>query len=901
MTLSTAGGDPSASLPAVSPELVSEPWALSVEEVPAALSSPAAGLTEAEVLRRRSLHGLNSLDETPALSLWTLWLRQFKSLLVLLLLVAGCISIALGDFLDAGAIAVVVLVNAAIGFVTELRATRSMEGLRKLTITTACVRRGGEAVRVPSAELVPGDRVVLEAGDLVPADLRVLTVHSLQVDESVLTGESNPVFKQEEAVSAKTTLADRLSMLYRGSRVSTGTGEGVVTAIGMASELGKISRLVGEAEEQVTPLERKLDRLGYRLVWVTLGMTLILGIVGILSGQDTVLMIQTCVALAVAAIPEGLPVVATIALSRGLWLMARENVVISRLSAVETLGATGVICTDKTGTLTENRLTLTAAWPEASRTPFCIASGMGSDSEETLRELLIGGILCNNASLSEKGLDPIGDPLEVALLQGALTVGVAPADVLSSWERIDEVPFDAATRRMATMHSLRDASGGFLVSAKGASEAILPLCSDLSPEQMKIWEERNKDLAGQGLRVIALAGRRSEERPVDPFFGLSFLGLVGMIDPPRPKVPAAVGECLAAGIRVTMITGDQSATARAVAREIGIPAELVLTGAELAEMDISSPEHRVLLDKVDVIARATPKQKLDLVRRLQRNACVVAMTGDGVNDAPALKQADIGIAMGQRGTDVAREASAMVLLDDAFPSIVVAVRQGRLIFRNIRKFVAYLISCNLSEILVVWVAMLVTGHLPILPLQILFLNLVTDVFPALALGVSPAHGDLMREQPRPRKEPILRNRDWLRAGWHASVIATATLGAFLSARFFLSFSYHEAITTSFLTLAVAQLLHVFNMAGSGVPLWRSEVVRNPWVWGAIGLCLVLLFGCTSIPVLAEVLALHQPGLEEMLLIAGCSIFPVLVELAARAWSAVVCRGHRHPAVAGLGR
>lgn len=857
-----------------------KPWALSAERLARGLESPEDGLDEQEVLRRRRLLGSNVLTEQAPLAAWALWARQFKSLLVVLLLVAGLVSIALGDVLDAIAIGVVVVVNAAIGFVTELRATRSMEGLRKLTTTFTRVRRGGDTARIPSAELVCGDRVVLEAGDLVPADLRIVAAHSLQADESILTGESSPVLKQQAPVAADAVLADRISMLYRGSRITAGGGEGVVSATGMGSELGRISHLVSEAADQATPLERKLDRLGYRLVWVTLTLTLVLGVVGVVEGQPALLMIQTCVALAVAAIPEGLPVVATIALSRGLWRMARENVVISRLSAVETLGATGVICADKTGTLTENRLTLTTAWPVGEPEVLEMDDVVAGDRRSgALEDLLLAGFLCNNAALQEEGAESVGDPLEVALLQGALAAGIDSAEAFAGRERVDEVPFDAATRRMAVVH--REAEHGFFISVKGAAEAILPLCPGLVPEELELWERRNEQLARRGLRVIALAGSRGQERPSDPFCGLTFFGLVGLIDPARPRVSDAVGECLGAGIRVTMITGDQPATAEAIARQVGIPAELVLTGAELAEMDLESAQARALLDRVDVVARATPEQKLKLVRRLQGLGGVVAMTGDGVNDAPALKQADIGIAMGRRGTDVAREASAMVLLDDAFPSIVVAIRQGRLIFNNIRMFVAYLISCNLSEILVVWFAMLVTGHLPILPLQILFLNLVTDVFPALALGVSPPQGDLMKQRPRPREEPILRSRDWWRAGWHGMVIAGATLGAFLCARLHLELSEQDAITTSFLTLALAQLLHVFNMAGPGIPYFRSAVVRNPWVWAAIGLCLVLLVGCVTVPVVAEVLSLHRPGFEEVLVVLVFSVLPIGFELGVR--------------------
>jgi len=846
-------------------------WTSDPEDVIEQFDSPDAGLSSERVAELQAENGKNLLPESPPVTPLMLWVRQFKSLLVLLLLAACVLSFILGDMADAVAIAAVVLVNSLIGFLTELRATRSMEGLKKLTSETARVRRSGEPGLVPSEELVPGDRVILEAGDLVPADLRLLLGNVLQADESTLTGESAPVEKEVDPVPADAVLADRACMLHRGSRLTRGTGEGVVVAIGASSELGRISELIGQGGDQSTPLERKLDRLGHWLVWVTLGLIAGLAVLGFVLGLDQVLLLQTCVALAVAAIPEGLPVVATIALSRGLWRMAKRNAVISRLSAVETLGATGVICTDKTGTLTENRLHLEKIWLSGEDATKDVSTDLGESS----RNLLLAAVLCNNAALKEDGDDPIGDPLEIALLLGARAAGESPGGLAADWERVEEIPFDADTRRMVTVHR----GGGTVhqVTAKGAPEAILPLCEDLSPACRESWADRNAHMAADGLRVLALATSQSNDRPSDPLKRLRFVGLVGLIDPPRADVPAAISECMEAGIRIVMITGDQAPTATAIARSIGLPAVAVVSGDEFEQLDLSNPADSKAASKLDIIARATPAQKFALVRHLQSRGHVVAMTGDGVNDAPALKQADIGVAMGLRGTDVAREASAMVLLDDAFPSIVVAIRQGRLIFNNIRKFVAYLVSCNLSEIIVVSGALLVMGSLPVLPLQILFLNLVTDVFPALALGVSPAHRELMAERPRPADEPILRRRDWARCTWQAAVIAMATLAAFATAIHVLGLSPERAVTVGFLALAVTQLTQVLNVAEPGARLLRSEVTRNPWGWAAVGLCLALLALACWVPPFAQALSLHPPGFKEIFVIAGAGLVPPFVE------------------------
>ncbi|MDF1850157.1 MAG: cation-transporting P-type ATPase [Verrucomicrobiales bacterium] len=852
------------------------PWSDSVDSVVESLASSADGITSAEGEKRLLQFGSNRIAATPPVSLWVLFFGQFRSLIVVLLVTAAIVSAAIGDVVEAIAVLAVVVINALIGFATEWKATRSMDALKKLSRTMVRVRRG--TVRVIAAEdLVPGDLVLLEAGDIVPADLRILSANLLQSDESSLTGESLPIRKQTDAVAEDSDLAVRKSMLFRGARITEGTGTGLVTATGTDSELGRISELVSRAKRTSTPLEKQLDRLGYRLIRVVVILTLVIAAVGILMGRDVSLMIQTAIALAVAAIPEGLPVVATIALARGLWRMAERNALINRLSAVETLGSTGVICTDKTGTLTENRMKVSVLWMADEEREKEMKPNLSA--EEGACRLLGAGCLCNNAQLAAEDSAAAGDPLEVSLLEGAQEAGLDLAEWIEEVERIGEVPFDSVSRRMAT---LCRKGGETVVSVKGAPEAIFPLCPDMA-EEISTWEKRNASLASQGLRVIGLAGKSMEDSDEDPFANLDFYGLIGMMDPPRKDVPDAIEDCIEAGVRIVMVTGDQAETAKSIAEDIGLNVEEVMSGAELASLDPSQPEDRKRILRTNVISRATPTQKFELVQLYQEEGQVVAMTGDGVNDAPALKQADIGIAMGLRGTEVAREAAAMVLRDDAFPSIVAAIRQGRTIFSNIRKFVTYLISCNLSEIFVVGLAMLVASQLPILPLQILFLNLVTDVFPALALGVTHSQGNVLSHPPRGKHEPVLRWRDWARILRHALVIAAATLGAYVFAIVRLENTSEEAVTISFFTLAIAQLVHVFNMAERDEPYFASVIVRNPMVWAAHGVCIILLAMACYHPLLADVLSLREPSSVDWGVIFGFASVPLWLGLWLRRW------------------
>lgn len=873
-----------------------EMWLACKEEILKGFDvSPEKGLDSAEVRRRRRRHGPNSLKKAKRRSAWVILVNQFESLVVLLLVAAATLSFAFKEWMEGVAIAVVLVINAAIGFLTEIKAMRSMEALQRLSRVSTKVLRNGHIQEIHAEELVPGDIAVLEGGDIVTADIRLIEASKLQADESTLTGESFPVSKQTEPLEGNVPLAERSNMLFKGTAVTRGSAKGVVVAIGMSTELGRISSLVEEAEEEITPLEKRLDQLGRRLIWVTLFIAALVATLGILSGKEIFLMIETAIALAVASIPEGLPIVATIALARGMWRMARRNALVNRLSAVETLGATSVICTDKTGTLTENRMTVTQVVLESGEIEIS-GEAVGNNSQFTkngesidplrdkvLHEALEVGVLCNNASLQEldQKSKAVGDPLEVAFLVAGTKTGIYRNDLLKSAPEVREEAFDPEVKMMATFHK----DGRYRVAVKGAPESVLKVCSrvmtndgerEMSGEERQRWLERNNKMAEEGLRVLALGTKKVDSPGANPYENLSFIGLVGLLDPPRSEVRRAIDSCQDAGIRVIMVTGDQPVTALNVGLAVGLIDEKgvdIIHGKELKNPHELSEEERQRILQAPIFARVNPKQKLDLIAIHQRNDSIVAMTGDGVNDAPALKKADIGIAMGQRGTQVAREAADMVLKDDAFSTIVAAVEQGRVIFNNIRKFVLYLISCNVSEVAIVFLASLVNAPLPILPLQILFLNFVTDVFPALALGVGEGDPNILERPPRDPKESILTRQHWLAIGGYGLMITISVLGAFALAFTWLKMGEGQAVTVSFLTLAFAQLWHVFNMRESGSSFISNDITRNPFVWGALALCTGLILAAVYLPALATVLNVVHPGRAGWTLVVIMSIIP----------------------------
>lgn len=875
------------------PQTVGKPWAQPWEAILQDLSVSAnKGLSLDEVRRRRRRYGPNRLRETKRKGTWLIFARQFKSLIVLLLSLAAGLSFVFGEVVEGLAILAVILINAAIGFGTELKAIRSMEALRRLGAVRSRVRRAGELREVAAAALVPGDVVVLEGGDIVTADLRLISASKLQTDESALTGESFPVGKKVEPLEENAPLAERGNMLFKGTAVTRGSAEAVVVASGMHTELGHISSLVEEAEEESTPLEKRLDQLGHRLIGITLAIVVLVATGGILAGKEIFLMIETSIALAVAAIPEGLPIVATIALARGMRRMARRNALVNRLSAVETLGATNLICTDKTGTLTENLMTVTRIAKHSGEVEVVEGTkekdlSFKKDGEfidpvrdKVLREMLEIGTLCNNASL--KGEKGVGDPLEVALLLAGAKAGLNRNQLVEKTPEVREEAFDSDLKMMATFHR---EDGGCRVAVKGAPEPVLEVCSfmqteggqrEMSGQDRQGWEARNDQMAKEGLRILALATKRVDAVDAKPYQDLIFLGLVGMQDPPREDVRQAIEKCHQAGVRVVMVTGDQPVTAGNIAQAVGlvdVAEPKIVHGRDLKSPAELNAEEKNRVLSASIFARVSPKQKLDLIEIHQKNGAIVAMTGDGVNDAPALKKADIGVAMGRRGTQVAREAADMVLKDDAFSTIVAAVREGRVIFNNIRKFVLYLISCNVSEIMAVSLASMANAPLPILPLQILFLNLVTDVFPALALGVGEGDPDVMKHLSRKAQEPILTRRHWLSIGGYGLAITISVLGALALALAWLNMSPRQAVTISFLTLAFAQLWHVFNMRDRGSPLFRNEITTNPFIWCALGLCAGLLLIAVYLPGLSDVLKLVNPGKKGWILVAIMSLIP----------------------------
>lgn len=885
-----------------------EPHSLAAEDVLARLdANQGAGLTSGEAARRLIAYGPNSLKRAKPAHPLEVFARQFRSAVVLLLAAAAGVSTLFGEWIESLAIAVVIVINSFIGFATEMTAIRSMAAIYRLGKTSARVRREGRVIEVDAEELVPGDIVEVESGDVVPADARILESNQLASDESALTGESVPVAKSSGPLAAETPLPERSNMLFKGTLVTRGSGAGIVVGTGLRTEVGKITELVESAEDEHTPLEKRLDALGRNLVWVVLMIVILVAGLGVVRGMDIELMVKTGIALAVASIPEGLPVVATIALSRGFLRMARRRALIRRLSSVEALGSATVVFTDKTGTLTENRVTV-------MRVDTLRGSGVRGDdgewaiddtAEAAVRECLKATALCNNASVqnsAERGWATIGDPLEGALLIAATEVGLRPDKLREEFPELREEPFDSESKLMATIHST--AGDGVYVAVKGAPEAVLAACTHiqgeagpqpLTDEARAGWIRKNNEFAENGMRLIGVAVRSARDAESKPYHDLTFVGLVGMVDPPRTDVHRSIDCCRRAGIRVIMVTGDQAATARFVARAVGIVSADDATVIHGRDLPAGTEASRAALDAVraaNIFARVSPQQKLDLIAAYQHAGEIVAMTGDGINDAPALKKADVGIAMGLRGTQVAREVADVVLKDDAFSTIVSAIEEGRIIFANIRKFVVYLLSCNIAEIMVILFASLLNSPLPILPLQILFLNLVTDVFPALALGMGAGDPAVMNRPPRPAREPLLPLRLWLSIATHATSISAATLTAFFVAQEVLGVLPEVAVTISFMTLATSQLLHVFNMRSRGAGLFSNDIVRNPHVWAAMAFCGLLLACANYVPVLQQVLSTAALSGPQWLIVGGLSLAPVLTDAAGRRLRTLFLHTHR---------
>ena len=851
------------------------------DDVCRALSVSAAdGLSSGEVALRRERFGPNRLEEGRRRGPLRMLLDQFSDFMVLVLLACAVLAGILGEPQDALAIGVILTLNAALGFVQEYRAERAAVALQALGAPQARVWRDGGVAVVPGEDVVPGDVVLLEAGSAVPADVRILEAAQLRVDESALTGESQPVEKRTEVLSDdELALGDRTNVAFKGTLVTYGRGRGVVVATGMQTELGRVAALLGAAEDGRTPLQRRLAGFGQRLALAVLALCLVLFVVGVLRGEEPLLMFLTAVSLAVAAIPEALPAVVTVALALGARKMARANALIRRLPAVETLGSVTYVCSDKTGTLTENRMRVEAFHVDGRDAAAPAGAGERSAAWD---QLLTALALSNDAE--PRGDAAEGDPTEVALLLAAARAGLAKRDLVARMPRVAEVAFSSERARMTTIHATPD--GGVVAFAKGAPEQVLPLCdrradgSGEAPDAQAVLDAAD-GMARQGLRVLAFASRRLERVPDDAALedaerGMTFLGLVGLIDPPRAEAAEAVALCRSAGIHVVMITGDHPATARAIAARLGIVEDggRVVSGPELARLDGDAFAAEV--ESIRVYARVAPEQKIRIVEALQRRGELVAMTGDGVNDAPALRQADIGVAMGKGGTDVAREAAHMVLLDDDFATIVHAVREGRRIYDNIRKFIKYTLTSNSGEIWAIFLAPLVGLPIPLLPIHILWVNLVTDGLPGLALTLEPGERDVMRRRPRPPGESIFAHGLWQHAVWVGLLMGGTTLA--MQAWALRVGSAHWQ-TMTFTVLTLSQMGHVLAVRSDRESLFAQGLWSNRWLLAAVLGTFLLQAATIYVPALWPIFK-TQPlsGGELLVCLAASSVVFVAVEV-----------------------
>ncbi|MFI7680409.1 cation-translocating P-type ATPase [Actinophytocola sp. NPDC049390] len=848
-------------------QALTTPYCLPAADVLARLDVASdTGLTAQEVERRVRRYGPNVVPVQRGAGVLRMLAAQFHNPLIYVLLAAGVITLAFGDLVEAGVIAGVVVLNAVIGFVQESRARQALEALARMVPAETVVVRDGVTSRVPASALVPGDVVVLTAGDRVPADLRLIEVRTFEVDESVLTGESVPVVKAAGVLPADTGVADRVNMAHAGTVVSRGSARAVVVATGTGTELGAIQRMVADTAPVATPLTRKLAVFARRLSVVIVGVAVVTFVVALLRGMPVADAFTAVVALAVGAIPEGLPAAVSIVLAIGVVRMARRKAVVRHLPAVETLGGTTVICTDKTGTLTQNRMTVTTVWP---------ADGAGR------MECLVAGVLCNDATLrrGDDGWTADGDPTETALVTAAVSAGLDPGELHERFPRTDVLPFDPARRLMATTH--RTPNGGCVGYLKGAVEEILARCADVDAEAVLA---RQAELAARGLRVLAFARFHPSGAVASQVDSphATFIGLQAMHDPPREQAVCAVAACRAAGITVKMITGDHADTARAIAEATGLVDSTadatVVTGAELAGLD--------RLDDAadaDVFARVSPEQKLDLVRVLQARGHVVAMTGDGVNDAPALRRADIGIAMGAGGTDAARGAADMVLLDDDFATIEAAVEEGRGVFDNLRRFIAWTVPTNIGEGMVILAAVLFGATLPIVPVQILWINMTTAVFLGLTMAFEPKAAGIMTRAPRPPERPLL-TRTLVRQIMLVS--AVLVVAAFLAFHWEISAggTVEQARTTAVNVFVCVQIAYLFSCRALDRTLFGARLGRNRLLWVGIGVTLVLQLAITYVPVMNTLFGTAPTGpLAWLWAVAAAAVAFVVVEADKLLW------------------
>ena len=867
----------------------------------------AAGLTHNAVAARLEKYGPNELQGQPGPTVWQKILSQLKDFLILLLLGAAVISLLLGEASDAIVIFLVVILNTVLGVVQELKAEKALSALEELTAPLAKVHREGQTREVAAKELVPGDLILLEAGDFVPADARLVTTESLQVNESALTGESVPVAKEAEFTAAEDMpLGDQKNMVFKGTIVTFGRGRALVTGIGMDTELGRIAGLLQTGPDEKTPLQKRLDSFGKQIGLLAIGVCLVIFLVGLLRGNRFYEMFLVAVSLAVAAIPEGLPAIITIVLALGVQRMAGQKAIIRRLPAVETLGSATVICSDKTGTLTQNAMTVrrivtgTADYEVTGEGLKAVGefrrdgTAVAVEAQPLLDLILKIGALCNDAEFLPEEAKIVGDPTEGALVVAAAKAGFFRKELQATYPRKQEYPFDSVRKRMSTVHQgnltpqLMGEGGEDrrLLLVKGAPDLVLDNCKwwlgEDGPQELTAARKEgllkvNHQLASEALRVLAFAFRPDPPSGSAPVAevekDLTFVGFMGMIDPPRPEAKAAIRVCQQAGIAVKMITGDHRDTAVAIAQQLGLagPEDAVLMGSELEAMD--GEELAKQVDQIHVFARVSPEHKVRIVDALKQNGAIVAMTGDGVNDAPALKKADIGAAMGQTGTDVAKEAADMVLADDNFVTIVRAVQEGRVIFENIKKTVYFLLSCNLGEIITIFTAILLGWPVPLYPIQILWVNLVTDSLPALALGVDPPEGDIMKRPPLHPEQGLFDRKAQLLLGVFGLFIAGVTLTAF---RIGLRETVPKGETMAFATLGLCQLVHAYNFRSLTASLWQRGIFQNKqllWASAASAFLHLIVF---FTPWLRGIFRTELLPLADWLIVFGLALTPLLL-------------------------
>lgn len=865
------------------------------------------GLSTDEVNRRLAAHGPNRLAETPARSFLDMLWDQITEPLVLVLMAAALLSAVLGEWTDVAVILAIAMLNALLGASQERRAEASLAALQRMGAPTAKVLRDGHVREVPAEELVPGDVILIEAGDRVPGDARVVEAASLRTDESALTGESEPVEKTSEPLLPNDVhgLGDFRNLVFSGTTVAYGRGRAVVYATGMNTALGNIAGLLAAEPREPTPLQRKMAEVGRTLGMAAGVLVLLVFVIGLVRGQPVIEMLLTAVSLAVAAIPEGLPAIVTIVLALGVQRMADRNAIVRRLPAVETLGAANVIASDKTGTLTLNRMTVTHLLTPVTELELANASSDAADKlPADVAALAVGAALANDSRLEEDNgtVTPIGDPTETALLFAARRLGFDLGALDSSFPGLAELPFDSERKRMTTFHRVAEGADRFMprivdmepivAFTKGAPDVVVDRCSavidsdgvrPMSEDDRARISATNDRLAGQALRVLAVACRPWPAVPDDEDMeperieeDMIFLGLVGMIDPPRPEVAQSIREAKSAGIRTLMVTGDHAATAAAIAGRLELvdsrqPVQVV-SGRELESMDDDTLKE--VVKSVSVFARVSPEHKLRIVRALKSNGAVVAVTGDGVNDAPALKGADIGCAMGVNGTDVSRAAADMVLADDNYATIVAAVREGRVIYDNIRKSIHYLLSCNIGEIVAIFLGIAFGVGSPLTPIQILWVNLVTDGLPALALGVEPAEPGIMNRSPRDPKESIFSGGLGTNIVWQGLMLGLLTLGVYWWA--LNNATAAEARTLAFATLAFTQLVHSLNVRSARASLFQTGWFSNPALLLAVAASALLQMTVMTVPFLAPVFDVVPVNGAHLRLLLPVALSPLLV-------------------------